>query len=183
MPEFAEVEFFRKRWAQAATGQRIRAVQLHPVAKIFRGVNPATIAQQRPDVQQEFLTVTMLNIMLDYHTQHTVSHRLSNELSFILRTSILNLCSDYVTSILKHLVYIPRWWHQMNKFERKMTFQLIYHFGNNLDSRQLEARKNIFEILHEFGVFTRMARQTTILSRRWKRKEKKDSELKTKARI
>ena len=43
MPEFAEVEFFRKRWAQAATGQRVRAVQLHPAAKIFRGANPAAI--------------------------------------------------------------------------------------------------------------------------------------------
>ncbi len=43
MPEFAEVEFFRKRWAQAATGQRIREVQLHPAAKIFRGANPIAI--------------------------------------------------------------------------------------------------------------------------------------------
>jgi len=43
MPEFAEVEFFRKRWAQAATGRRIRAVRLHPAAKIFRGTNPAAI--------------------------------------------------------------------------------------------------------------------------------------------
>ena len=43
MPEFAEVEFFRKRWAQAATGQRIRAVRLHAAAKIFRGTNPAVI--------------------------------------------------------------------------------------------------------------------------------------------
>lgn len=43
MPEFAEVEFFRKRWAQAATGQRIRAVLLHPAAKIFRGTRPAAI--------------------------------------------------------------------------------------------------------------------------------------------
>lgn len=43
MPEFAEVEFFRKRWHQAADGQRIRAVRLHPAAKIFRGTNPAAI--------------------------------------------------------------------------------------------------------------------------------------------
>ena len=43
MPEFAEVEFFRKRWAQAAAGQRIRSVELHPAAKIFRGTNPAAI--------------------------------------------------------------------------------------------------------------------------------------------
>src|SRR5436189_3884092 len=43
MPEFAEVEFFRKRWAQAAAGQRIKSVQLHPAAKIFRGTNPAAI--------------------------------------------------------------------------------------------------------------------------------------------
>lgn len=43
MPEFAEVEFFRKRWTQAAAGQRIRAVRLHPAAKIFRGTNPAAI--------------------------------------------------------------------------------------------------------------------------------------------
>ncbi len=43
MPEFAEVEFFRKRWAQAAAGQRIKSVQLHPAAKIFRGTSPAAI--------------------------------------------------------------------------------------------------------------------------------------------
>ena len=43
MPEFAEVEFFRKRWDQAAAGHRITAVQLHPAAKIFRGANPAAI--------------------------------------------------------------------------------------------------------------------------------------------
>jgi len=43
MPEFAEVEFFRKRWAQAAAGQRIKSVQLHPAAKIFRGTRPVAI--------------------------------------------------------------------------------------------------------------------------------------------
>ena len=39
MPELAEVEFFRKRWHQAAINQRVRAVKLHPAARIFRGVN------------------------------------------------------------------------------------------------------------------------------------------------
>ena len=43
MPEFAEVEFFRKRWAQAATGQRIKSVQIPPAAKIFRGTRPVAI--------------------------------------------------------------------------------------------------------------------------------------------
>ena len=43
MPEFAEVEFFRKRWAQAAAGQRVKAVELHPAAKIFRGTHPVAI--------------------------------------------------------------------------------------------------------------------------------------------
>ena len=43
MPELAEVEFFRKRWHQAAAGQRIAAVRLHPKAKIFRGANPAAL--------------------------------------------------------------------------------------------------------------------------------------------
>src|ERR1035437_7388408 len=43
MPEFAEVEYFRKRWGQAAAGRRIIAVRLHPAAKIFRGANPAAI--------------------------------------------------------------------------------------------------------------------------------------------
>jgi formamidopyrimidine-DNA glycosylase len=43
MPEFAEVEFFRKRWDQAAAGRRITAVRLHPAAKIFRGTNPGAI--------------------------------------------------------------------------------------------------------------------------------------------
>jgi formamidopyrimidine-DNA glycosylase len=43
MPEFAEVEYFRKRWHQAAAGQRITAVLLHPAAKIFRGTKPNAI--------------------------------------------------------------------------------------------------------------------------------------------
>src|SRR5262245_51709174 len=43
MPELAEVEFFRRRWAEAATGQRVRAVLLHPAAKVFRGSNPAAL--------------------------------------------------------------------------------------------------------------------------------------------
>ncbi len=43
MPEFAEVEFFRKRWHQVAAGQRIVAVRLHPAAKIFRGTSPAAL--------------------------------------------------------------------------------------------------------------------------------------------
>ena len=43
MPEFAEAEFFRKRWHQAAVGRRITAVRLHPAAKIFRGTDPAAL--------------------------------------------------------------------------------------------------------------------------------------------
>lgn len=45
MPELAEAEFFRKRWDLAAAGQRIRAVKLHPAAKIFRGTDPAALAR------------------------------------------------------------------------------------------------------------------------------------------
>lgn len=39
MPELAEVEFFRKRWHQAAPGARITRVQLHAAAKVFRGTS------------------------------------------------------------------------------------------------------------------------------------------------
>jgi formamidopyrimidine-DNA glycosylase len=35
MPEFAEVEFYRKRW-NPGLGRRVRAVRLHPRAKVFR---------------------------------------------------------------------------------------------------------------------------------------------------
>jgi formamidopyrimidine-DNA glycosylase len=35
MPEFAEVEFYRKHW-NPGLGRRVRAVQLHPGAKVFR---------------------------------------------------------------------------------------------------------------------------------------------------
>ncbi|HWL14617.1 MAG TPA: DNA-formamidopyrimidine glycosylase family protein [Opitutus sp.] len=44
MPELAEVEFFRKRWHQAAVGQRVARVLLHPRAKVFRGTDPHAIA-------------------------------------------------------------------------------------------------------------------------------------------
>ncbi|MDB6170019.1 MAG: DNA-formamidopyrimidine glycosylase [Verrucomicrobia bacterium] len=45
MPELAEVEFFRKRWHQAASGQRVVRARLHPAARIFRGANPAAIVR------------------------------------------------------------------------------------------------------------------------------------------
>ena len=45
MPELAEVEFYRKRWALAATGAKIRTVEVHPGAKIFRGTDPAAIVR------------------------------------------------------------------------------------------------------------------------------------------
>ncbi|HEY0945948.1 MAG TPA: DNA-formamidopyrimidine glycosylase family protein, partial [Opitutaceae bacterium] len=38
MPELAEVEFFRKRWHQAAAGQRIESVLTHDKARLFSGV-------------------------------------------------------------------------------------------------------------------------------------------------
>ncbi|MEO6245133.1 MAG: DNA-formamidopyrimidine glycosylase family protein [Opitutaceae bacterium] len=39
MPELAEVDFFRKRWALAATGARIVRVHTHDTKKILRGVD------------------------------------------------------------------------------------------------------------------------------------------------
>lgn len=43
MPELAEVEFYRKRWQQAAASRRLTSVRLHPAAKVFRGVPPAAV--------------------------------------------------------------------------------------------------------------------------------------------
>ncbi len=39
MPELAEVEFFRKRWDQAALGRRIMRVHTHDGKKILRGID------------------------------------------------------------------------------------------------------------------------------------------------
>jgi formamidopyrimidine-DNA glycosylase len=39
MPELAEVEFFRKRWQQAAGGAKITKVLTHDRARLYRGVN------------------------------------------------------------------------------------------------------------------------------------------------
>ena len=41
MPEFAEVEFYRKRWALAATGERVADVVLHEKKKLLRHIDPA----------------------------------------------------------------------------------------------------------------------------------------------
>lgn len=46
MPELAEVEFFRKRWHQAAIGQRVLAVAVHPLAKIFRGTDAELVREK-----------------------------------------------------------------------------------------------------------------------------------------
>lgn len=45
MPELAEVEFYRKRWALAATGQRITRVALHAEKRPVRHIN-VTAAQE-----------------------------------------------------------------------------------------------------------------------------------------
>jgi formamidopyrimidine-DNA glycosylase len=46
MPELAEVEFFRRRWQQAAAGKTVRKVLLHERARIFRGTAPAEIVHR-----------------------------------------------------------------------------------------------------------------------------------------
>jgi len=43
MPELAEVEFYRKRWALSATGATVVAVEVNPRAKVFRGTEPAKL--------------------------------------------------------------------------------------------------------------------------------------------
>jgi formamidopyrimidine-DNA glycosylase len=43
MPELAEVEFFRKRWDQAAHGARILRVHTHDTKKLFRSAPAATL--------------------------------------------------------------------------------------------------------------------------------------------
>jgi formamidopyrimidine-DNA glycosylase len=45
MPELAEVEFFRKRWALAATGRKISSVQVHESARIFRGTDVGALTK------------------------------------------------------------------------------------------------------------------------------------------
>jgi formamidopyrimidine-DNA glycosylase len=45
MPELAEVEFFRRRWHEAAAGQQIVRVALHPKARIFRGVDASALSR------------------------------------------------------------------------------------------------------------------------------------------
>lgn len=43
MPELAEVEFYRKRWALAGTGDPVRRVHLHADRRVLRGVDPARL--------------------------------------------------------------------------------------------------------------------------------------------
>jgi len=43
VPELAEVEFFRRRWAAGHRG-RVRSVRVHPRARVFREADPARIA-------------------------------------------------------------------------------------------------------------------------------------------
>lgn len=45
MPELAEVEFYRRRWA-VGHGGRITAVHVHPEARIFRDCDPAIIVRE-----------------------------------------------------------------------------------------------------------------------------------------
>ncbi len=43
MPELAEVDYFRKRWDQAAAGKTVLRVATHDRARIFRGVDSAAL--------------------------------------------------------------------------------------------------------------------------------------------
>src|ERR1700722_9659326 len=43
MPELAEVEFFRRRWQEAAHGQIVLRVAAHEGARPLRGVAPAAL--------------------------------------------------------------------------------------------------------------------------------------------
>ncbi len=43
MPELAEAEFYRKRWHQAAVGQRVTGALVHDRAKVFRGTDAAAL--------------------------------------------------------------------------------------------------------------------------------------------
>lgn len=43
MPELAEVEFFRRRWDEAARGQVIRCVEINAAKKVFRGIDVAAM--------------------------------------------------------------------------------------------------------------------------------------------
>ncbi len=45
MPELAEVEFFRRRWHEAAVGQKIVRVAVHPRARIYRGVDTDALTE------------------------------------------------------------------------------------------------------------------------------------------
>jgi formamidopyrimidine-DNA glycosylase len=45
MPEFAEVEFYRKRWQFAAAHDRVVSVEVHPEARIFRGMDARELSQ------------------------------------------------------------------------------------------------------------------------------------------
>lgn len=54
MPELAEVEFFRKRWHQAAVGQRVTKVRAHAAKKTFREAPAARI--RRGLVGAHFIT-------------------------------------------------------------------------------------------------------------------------------
>ena len=46
MPELAEVEFYRKRWALAGTGDLIRRVHVHADRKVFRGTDAAALQRE-----------------------------------------------------------------------------------------------------------------------------------------
>ena len=43
MPELAEVEFYRKRWALPGTGALIRRVHVHADRKVFRGTDASAL--------------------------------------------------------------------------------------------------------------------------------------------
>ena len=45
MPELAEVEFYRKRWALAATGQRIARVLLHADKRPVRHIDAKSVQE------------------------------------------------------------------------------------------------------------------------------------------
>ena len=57
MPELAEVEFYRRRWHEAAAGQRITRVALHPGARALRGTDTTARSEEHTSELQSHLNL------------------------------------------------------------------------------------------------------------------------------
>ncbi len=122
MPELAEVEFFRKRWHQAAAGRRILAVKVHPRAGIFRGTDAAALGAALTGSTLTWSATAAKQMLFRFDQTHWLGVHLG------MSGDLLVQSSDHAPGRHEHLVLQTRR-HALVFRDPRMFGRVQYHAG------------------------------------------------------